>query len=97
MDQLSDLNALCHLARLERPATGSEADELRDQLAGIVAFFQTVQAVDTDGVEPLFQPFATCPESWVRPDVPADSLTAEDALANAPEQAGGCFLVPRVL
>ncbi len=97
MDQLPELAALSHLARLEPPATEAEAKQLRHQLTEVVAFFKAVQAVDTSGVEPYFQPFSGEACTPIRADVPDQSLDRAAVFANAPEAGGECFFVPRVL
>jgi aspartyl-tRNA(Asn)/glutamyl-tRNA(Gln) amidotransferase subunit C len=83
------------IARLARLApTPAERRQLAEELGQILAFAAAVASVDTSGVEPgadwLVQ------EPLERPDEPRPSLATGAALANAPEQADGLVLVPRV-
>jgi aspartyl-tRNA(Asn)/glutamyl-tRNA(Gln) amidotransferase subunit C len=87
---------VAHLARLARIAmTDDELDHLAEQLGvilGAVARVQEVTAADippTSHAVPLTNVF--------RPDEPAASLGAADALAAAPASEGGRFRVPQIL
>ena len=73
---------IAHLARLE--LTENELEAMARQLGAIVDYVAQLQQVPTDGVEPLAH---ALPVSNVfRDDVPAASLSVEEALANAPER-----------
>ena len=81
------------LARLE--LSEAELDLMTRQLSGIVDFVAQLQAVDTEGVEPLAHPLDLT--NVFRPDDPAPSLAADEALANAPARSGDFYRVPAVL
>jgi aspartyl-tRNA(Asn)/glutamyl-tRNA(Gln) amidotransferase subunit C len=71
------------------------ADLARIEVTDIFRMIERMQAVDTDGIEPMGHPLGGAQR--LRDDV----VTAGDErganLANAPEQADGLFLVPRVI
>lgn len=75
--------------------SGSELSSLTEELTKIVGFVSQLSEVDTDTVEPLAHPLDA--QNVFRADVPAASLSREQALAMAPRHDGECFLVPAVL
>ena len=81
------------LSRLE--LTAEEVEEFTGQLSAILDYVEKMNELNTDGVEPL----AHClPVSNVfREDVVAESLGTDTALANAPQQDGQFFRVPKIL
>lgn len=81
------------LARLSFSDT--ELDELTVQLGNILGLANQLSEVDTTDVEPMVH--AVEITNAVVPDVLAPSLPREEALKNAPEDDGECFLVPAVL
>jgi aspartyl-tRNA(Asn)/glutamyl-tRNA(Gln) amidotransferase subunit C len=87
------LNRLAKLARLA--VTESEGQDLRGQLTKVIDFFDQIQALDTDGVEPLITPAEI--EDRFRDDAPESSSTAEEMVANAPSRQGSLFKVPPVV
>jgi len=85
-----------HIARLARiDVPEGEAGRLASELAAIVAYFDKLAELDTEGVEPLVH--AVEQENVLAPDEPGASLGTEEALLNAPRQDGELFLVPRIL
>ena len=85
-----------HVARLARLAlTDAELEKMRDQLNGILAYIEKLNALHTDGVEPTAH--AVPPVNVMREDEPQPCLPSEEALANAPERAGEFFRVPRII
>jgi aspartyl-tRNA(Asn)/glutamyl-tRNA(Gln) amidotransferase subunit C len=93
-----DVRWVAHLARLE--LTDAELARMTAQLGAIVEYVAQLQAVPTDGVEPLAH---ALPVSNVfRDDEPAPSLPADQAVACAPEprktaKGERFFAVPAVL
>jgi aspartyl-tRNA(Asn)/glutamyl-tRNA(Gln) amidotransferase subunit C len=83
------------LARLE--LTPDEQLLYQKQLGEILAFADRVRAVQTDGVAPMRQALAL--PGTARRDEPAPSLSAEEALGNAPDAqpSPALFRVPRIL
>ena len=91
---------IARLARLH--LTEAQQTQAKTDLNKILGIIQTLQAVDTTGVEPLAHPLAAVTEVSLR--LREDQLTEissverRDALmANAPGSAQGLFLVPKVL
>jgi aspartyl-tRNA(Asn)/glutamyl-tRNA(Gln) amidotransferase subunit C len=89
---LDDARWIAHLARLE--LTDAELQTISRQLSAILDYFQQLDNVDTDGVEPLAHPLPL--QNVFRPDEPAPSLTVDEALANAPRRIGPFYGVPAV-
>jgi aspartyl-tRNA(Asn)/glutamyl-tRNA(Gln) amidotransferase subunit C len=85
-----------HVARLSRLAL-SEADveRMREQLSGILAYIDKLRALDTAGVEPTSHAVPLL--NVMRDDEPQPCLTADTALANAPDRSAGFFRVPRII
>ena len=82
-----------HVARLARLAlTDEEIDRLGAQLNVILEAVGKVSELDLADVEPTAHPLDLV-NVWADDD-PRDSLTVEDALANAPDREAGFFRVP---
>lgn len=88
-----EVEHVAKLARLE--ITQAEKEAFSRQLSDILTFIEQLKKLNTEGVEPT----ATVLEqvNVFREDKPRDSLPADRALANAPEQAGGFFVVPKII
>lgn len=85
-----------HVARLARLAlSDDEADRLREQLGGILAYIRQLDALDTGDVVPtshaveMGTPFR---DDSVRPFGDREAL-----LSNAPDRTGDFFRVPRII
>ena len=84
------------LANLE--LTDVEIARLQHDLDGILEHMASLNAVNTDGVEPMAQVlFEASAGAALRDDVPVPPLGNEAAVANAPEPAAGYFKVPQVI
>ena len=91
----SDLD-VAYVARLARiNLTEDEAKIFQKQLDDVLKYVDKLSEVDVTGLDaaahalPVFNVF--------REDAPRDWLTAEQALSNAPRQANGLFVVPKVV
>ena len=84
---------VAHLARLE--LSEDEFATFTRDLGAIVDYVNQLQAVPTDGVEPLAH--AVELSDVFRADELAPSLTVDQALANAPQRKGDFYSVPAVL
>ncbi len=87
---------VAELAHLE--LSEEEVRKFLPQLDSILEYIDKLNQLDTTRVEPMAQ--VTYPASEnpaLRRDEPRPSFTQNDALANAPEPAAGCFKVPRVI
>src|SRR5262245_15702550 len=91
---VADVERVAALAHLE--LTEDEKLVFTRQLADILAYAEQVQAVDTTGVPATSHVNAHGVE---RDDEPRPCLTADEAIANAPDAApsAGLFRVPRVI
>ncbi len=84
-----------HVARLARLSlTDEERRVFARQLEGILAWAESLQALDTSGVPPMSHPRE--PDA-LRDDEPRAGVDCETALAAAPEARDGLFRVPRVI
>lgn len=91
-----DKDTVKKIARLARIAVPDEQTEsLAGELNGILNWIAELEQVDTDGVQPLAS--VTGHPLPVRSDQVTDGDQAEAVLANAPEQASGFFVVPKVV
>jgi aspartyl-tRNA(Asn)/glutamyl-tRNA(Gln) amidotransferase subunit C len=73
----------------------SEVGTLSSELDTILEYAQSLQEVDTSGVDPTSHaiPFPTP----MRDDIPVTPLDAEVAVRNAPVRSGTAFVVPKVI
>jgi aspartyl-tRNA(Asn)/glutamyl-tRNA(Gln) amidotransferase subunit C len=82
-----------HVARLARLAlSDDEVERLAAQLNAILEAVGKVSELDLDDVEPTAHPLDLV-NVWAE-DEPRDSLSNDDALANAPDREAGFFRVP---
>ena len=88
-----DREQLLHVARLARlELHEEEIGRLEPQLNDILAAVGKVAELDLSGVPPTSHPLDVV-NVWDE-DEPWESLTVEEALANAPERDGDAFRVP---
>lgn len=84
-----------HVAALARLSlTDAERDTFAEQLDGILAYAESIQALDLEGVSGTDE---AAPPGDLRADEAAPGLTREAALSAAPDEADGLLRVPRVL
>jgi aspartyl-tRNA(Asn)/glutamyl-tRNA(Gln) amidotransferase subunit C len=95
MARNSDLDVV-YVARLARiNLTDAEAKVFQKQLDDVLKYVEKLRRADVSHVEaaahalPIYNVF--------REDVPRDWLTSEETLSNAPRQANGLFIVPKVV
>jgi aspartyl-tRNA(Asn)/glutamyl-tRNA(Gln) amidotransferase subunit C len=90
---LDDVKRIAHLARIE--IEPHEAEQVLAQLTGIFRLIEEMQAVGTDGVEPM----AHAQDVMLR--LRDDAVTAADQRALfqsiAPQVESGLYLVPKVI
>ena len=87
-----------HVARLARLSlSGEEEERLAAQLAHVLEYIERLQAIDVEGVAPLS--FAGDAQAGIalREDEVRPSLPREKVLAQAPQQDGEAFVVPRII
>ena len=91
-----DKATVANVARLARIRLNEEELDLYTrELSGILDWIEQLQAVNTDGVEPMSS--VVEPLLPEREDVVTDGNIQEDVLANAPEAAHGYYVVPKVV
>ena len=84
-----------HVARLAQLSlTPEERETFARQLDDILAYAESIQSLDTDGVPPMSHVSGA---AGLRDDAPLPSLDRETVMAEAPDGAAGLFRVPRVL
>lgn len=87
------IEQLAHLARLEFDAEGREG--IRKDLEKILDLCEKLNAVDTEGVEPLI--YMTDTRNNVREDRVEQLYTREEVLSQAPRKDSDYFRVPKVI
>jgi aspartyl-tRNA(Asn)/glutamyl-tRNA(Gln) amidotransferase subunit C len=92
-----DIARIAHLARLS--LSDAEAATLLTQINGFFSLVEQMNAVNTDGVEPLHQPLSAIQDVALRlrDDTPHPTDIRDLAQRNSPVVAEGLFLVPRVV
>lgn len=84
-----------HVARLAQLSlTPEERATFARQLDDILAYAESIQALDTEGVEPMSHVSGA---GNLREDAPRPSLDRETVMTQAPDGEAGLFRVPRVL
>ena len=91
--QSMDVNYIAHLARMNLDA--GEARQFQAQMDGILDYVRQLSELDVEGVEPTAH--AAPIQNVFREDLAQPGLTQEQALANAPAQSGGQFIVPKIV
>jgi aspartyl-tRNA(Asn)/glutamyl-tRNA(Gln) amidotransferase subunit C len=85
-----------HLARLARLALTEEEKPLyRDQLVSILHYMETLNELDTSGIEPTSHVISL--RNVMREDSARPSLRREDALRNAPDRTDEFYRVPKII
>ncbi len=84
---------VAHLARLS--LSPDEEQKLGAQLNNIIGFVEQLKSVDVSGVEATAHAVPTV--NVTRADEVRPSLSHEEAMRNAPKQAGGLFIVPKIV
>ena len=85
-----------HVAQLARLAlSDAEKQRLTEQLNAILTYMEQLNEVPTEGVEPTAHVLDLV--NVFRDDTVRQTLSADAALANAPETAHHFFVVPRIV
>jgi aspartyl-tRNA(Asn)/glutamyl-tRNA(Gln) amidotransferase subunit C len=88
-----DVKYVAHLARLA--LTPEEERKIGAQLGNILGYIEKLRELDVSQVEPTAH--AVPLTNVTRPDEIQPSLSTEGALRNAPAQANGLFIVPKIV
>ena len=94
---MQELERIAQLARLKLDP--QSAPHMLDQINGFFELVDKMNAVDTQGIEPLAHPAAVMQEVAlrVRDDVVSEPDAREANMQNAPAAERGMFLVPKVI
>ena len=87
-----EVRKVADLARLE--LSDADVEIMARQLSAIVDYINQLQQLNTDGAEPMAH--ALDLHDVFRDDVPGQSLSEDEALANAPARKGNFYSVPAV-
>lgn len=90
---LDQVRRIAALARIE--ISDAEAEGVRAELNGILALIEQMQAVDTDGIEPMSH--AQDLVLRLRPDAVSEGDARAAYQAVAPQVQSGLYLVPKVI
>ena len=91
-----DREQVLHVARLARLTFSEEESALfQKQLSDILTYVETLNRLDTAGVEPTSHVLEI--RNIFRDDAIRPSLSAGEALSNAPDPADGFFRVPKII
>ena len=88
-----DIDYVANLARIE--LSSQEKEKFQGQLGDVLKYFEKLQEVDVEGVEPTAHAFPRF-NVWDE-DQSVDGFTAEEALSNAPKARNNQVVVPKVV
>jgi aspartyl-tRNA(Asn)/glutamyl-tRNA(Gln) amidotransferase subunit C len=88
-----DIKYVANLARIA--LTPDEEVKLGAQLGDILGYIKQLEELDVTDVEPMAH--AVPLSNVLRADEVRPSIPQEAALANAPKQANGLFIVPKIV
>ena len=95
--KLNDVQRIAHLSRLE--LSQKEAEAVLPQLQAVFSLVEEMQAVNTEGLEPLAHPILFLRElaQPLRVDQVSEHDQRAENMQSAPAQQDGYFLVPKVI
>lgn len=91
---VSEIEKVARLARIE--LSPEELDTMTIELGSILAFVETLQAIDTSNIAPTSQ-ITGLSDVWRDDEVVESKITAKDLIAGAPETKDGYIKVSKVL
>lgn len=91
---MQDVSNIAHLARLQ--LSEAEQQEALNSITNILKVIDEMQALDTEGVEPLAHANDAAAQR-LRPDEVTEPNQRDEVLAIAPAADRGLFLVPKVI
>jgi aspartyl-tRNA(Asn)/glutamyl-tRNA(Gln) amidotransferase subunit C len=96
MSEALDVDKVRKVALLARlKLSDAEVSDYATKLGNVLQYVETLNEVDTDGIEPMVH--AVELSNVFRPDVVVPSLPRSESLRNAPKTDGMFFLVPQIL
>lgn len=90
---LDDVHRIAELAHID--ISDEDALRMQGELNDIFQMIERIQAVDTQGVEPMMHPHDGVQR--LREDAVVFTDDRSENMKNAPEEYEGLFLVPRVV
>ena len=85
-----------YISKLARLSVSEEEREtFSAQLQGILSYMEKLNELDTKDVEPTSHVVSL--SNVMRDDVQRDSISREDALANAPDHTDKFYRVPKII
>jgi len=90
---VKEVERIAKLSRLN--LTEEEKIAMQHELRDVLNDFEKLNKLDTGNVPPTAHILSV--KNVLREDDVKDSMDRELLLENAPESAGGCFIVPRVV
>jgi len=88
-----DVKYVAHLARLQ--LTPEEERQFSEQLGHVLGYVEKLKQLDVSNVEPTAHAMPRV--NVTRSDEVQASLPQTEALRNAPAQANGLFMVPKIV
>lgn len=88
-----DIDYVSKLARIE--LSEEEKEKFRGQLGDVLKYFEKLQEVDVNGVDPTAHAFPRF-NVWDQDEV-KDPFSVDQALQNAPQSRNDQILVPKVV
>jgi aspartyl-tRNA(Asn)/glutamyl-tRNA(Gln) amidotransferase subunit C len=88
-----DIDYVANLARIE--LTDEERERFSSQLGGILEYFDQLNQVDVDGVEPMAHAFQV--ENVLRDDAAVEGIDPETAVKHAAAKRNHMVQVPKVV
>ncbi len=90
---IGELETTAALAQIE--LREGDLARLGDAVSRMLAYFETMNALDTEGLEPTTH--ALVKDNRVRPDAVAESGLADALIEQAPEREDRFIVIPNVL
>ncbi|NCN43676.1 MAG: Asp-tRNA(Asn)/Glu-tRNA(Gln) amidotransferase GatCAB subunit C [Piscirickettsiaceae bacterium CG_4_9_14_3_um_filter_43_564] len=91
--QKTEVDAIARLAGIS--VDPAEGEQLTAKLSNVLAIFQQMQAIDTNGIEPMAHPLDQVQR--LREDCITETNHREAYQSLAPKAENGLYLVPQVI
>ena len=90
---LDDVRRIADLAHID--ISEAQAERMQGEMNDIFKMIEQIQAVNTDGIEPMMHPHDAAQR--LREDKVVFEDNRHENMKNAPEEFEGLFLVPQVI
>lgn len=88
-----NIDYVANLARID--LSQEEKDRFQKQLSNVLDYFEKLNVVDVEGVEPMAHPFPVY--NVLEEDIPEPGFTVEEALMNTKYRRNNQVIVPKVV